>query len=70
MHVPEPVVGFAATPGGEGYWLVASHGEVYAFGDAKYYGSLGATDLHNLPVVAIASSRTVTGTGSCRVGER
>ena len=56
MHVPEPIVGFATTPNGKGYWLVGSHGEVYAFGDAGYYGSLGATNLHNLPVVAIASS--------------
>ena len=38
-----PSVGFASTPDGRGYWLVASRGEVYAFGDAGYYGSLGAT---------------------------
>jgi len=36
--------------------MVSSHGAVYAFGDARYFGSLGATDLHNIPVVAIAPS--------------
>ena len=49
-------MGFAPTPDGKGYWLVASRGEVYAFGDAGYYGSLGATNLHNIPIVAIAPS--------------
>ena len=31
----------AATPDGGGYWLVASDGGVFAFGDAGFYGSTG-----------------------------
>ena len=37
----QPVVGMAATPDGGGYWLVASDGGVFAFGDAGFYGSTG-----------------------------
>jgi hypothetical protein len=35
-----PVVGLAATPSGRGYWLVAAHGGVFAFGDAVYHGGV------------------------------
>ena len=31
----------AATPDGDGYWLVASDGGVFSFGDAAFYGSMG-----------------------------
>jgi hypothetical protein len=34
-----PVVGMAATPDGKGYWLVASDGGVFAYGDAPFAGS-------------------------------
>ncbi len=37
-----PVVGMAATPDGGGYWLVASDGGVFSFGDAAFHGSTGA----------------------------
>ena len=33
-----------ATPTGKGYWLVASDGGIFAFGDARFYGSTG--DIH------------------------
>ena len=33
----------AATPDGKGYWLVASDGGIFAFGDAHFYGSPGGT---------------------------
>ena len=33
----------AATTDGGGYWLVASDGGIFAFGDAVFYGSLGST---------------------------
>ena len=33
-HLTQPVVGMAADPVGTGYWLVASDGGVFAFGDA------------------------------------
>jgi hypothetical protein len=35
-----------------GYWEVASDGWVFAFGDAGFYGSLGATTLDK-PIVGI-----------------
>jgi hypothetical protein len=31
----------AAAPGDLGYWLVASDGGIFAYGDAGYYGSRG-----------------------------
>ena len=37
----QPVVGMAATPDGKGYWLVAADGGIFAFGDARFYGSTG-----------------------------
>ena len=39
----QPVVGMASTPDGQGYWLVASDGGIFAFGDAGFYGSTGGT---------------------------
>jgi hypothetical protein len=39
----KPVVGIAATPDGKGYWEVASDGGIFAFGDARYYGSVQYT---------------------------
>ncbi len=50
-----PIVDMAATPSGRGYWLVASDGGIFSFGDAHYYGSTGALSL-NKPVVAMAST--------------
>ena len=37
----KPIVGMAATPDGQGYWLVASDGGVFSFGDAAFHGSTG-----------------------------
>jgi hypothetical protein len=37
----QPVVGIEATPTGGGYWLVASDGGVFCFGDARFFGSMG-----------------------------
>ena len=42
LHLNAPVVGMAATPNGEGYWLVASDGGIFSFGNAGYHGSMGA----------------------------
>jgi hypothetical protein len=42
----------AATPDGRGYWLVASDGGIFTFGDAHFYGSTGAVNLTK-PVVGI-----------------
>ena len=44
-----------STPDGRGYWLVASDGGLFAFGDAGFYGSTGALVL-NQPVVGMAAT--------------
>ncbi|HVA06958.1 MAG TPA: immunoglobulin domain-containing protein [Acidimicrobiales bacterium] len=50
-----PIVGIASLPGGAGYWLVASDGGVFTFGQAQYYGSMGGKPL-NAPIVGIVST--------------
>jgi subtilisin family serine protease len=50
-----PVVGMAQTPAGLGYWLVASDGGIFSFGDASFYGSTGNLVL-NKPIVGMAST--------------
>ncbi len=54
------VVGMAATPKGDGYWLVNAAGAVRTFGAAHLYGSLGATPLAK-PVVGMAATPTGKG---------
>ncbi|HLF40661.1 MAG TPA: hypothetical protein VI854_04200, partial [Acidimicrobiia bacterium] len=49
----KPIVGMAPTPSGLGYWLVASDGGVFAFGDAAFHGSTGNLRL-NQPIVGLA----------------
>src|SRR5205085_4134434 len=36
-------LGMASTATGKGYWLVASDGGIFRFGDAGFYGSTGGT---------------------------
>ena len=48
----KPIVGFAATPSGMGYWEVASDGGIFAIGDATFYGSMGSQIL-NRPIVGV-----------------
>ncbi len=50
----------AATPTGQGYWLVAADGGVFRFGDAQFYGSAANLSL-NKPVTGMA--RIPNGTG-------
>jgi uncharacterized protein YkwD len=50
----------ASTPSGNGYWLVASDGGIFSFGDAKFRGSTGALTL-NQPIVGMAATRTGRG---------
>ena len=52
-----PIVGMATTSDGKGYWLVAADGGVFAYGDAAFAGSIGATRL-NAPIVGIAGNGT------------
>ena len=37
------------TADGAGYWLVASDGGVFAFGDAQFFGSMGGTPVEQVP---------------------
>src|ERR1700735_492688 len=45
----------AAPPDGLGYWLVASDGGIFSFGDAQFFGSTGAIHL-NKPIVSMAAT--------------
>ena len=55
MSLNRPVVGMTATPDGGGYWLVASDGGIFSYGDAHFYGSTGSLAL-NRPVVGMAAT--------------
>jgi len=48
-------VALVATPDGGGYWIAASNGGVFAFGDAGYFGSMGGQAL-NAPIVSLAAT--------------
>jgi len=50
-----PFAAIASTSTGDGYWVAAEDGGVFAFGDAAFYGSIGSTTL-NQPIVGIAST--------------
>ncbi|MHB8681548.1 MAG: hypothetical protein ACYDA2_05565 [Acidimicrobiales bacterium] len=54
-----PIVGIAATTDGKGYWAADAIGGVYAYGDAKYLGSIpGLNEKPNAPIVGIAANPT------------
>jgi parallel beta-helix repeat protein len=63
QRLNKPIVGLASTAGsvnpkngsivGDGYWLVASDGGVFNFGNAGFMGSMGGQPL-NKPIVSIA----------------
>ncbi|MGQ0826510.1 MAG: hypothetical protein ACT4OX_16015 [Actinomycetota bacterium] len=55
-----PVVGMESTPTGAGYWLVATDGGIFGFGDAPFLGSTGGAPL-NRPTVDMAA--TTSGAG-------
>jgi hypothetical protein len=55
MTLNKPIVGMAPTPDGGGYWLVASDGGIFAYGDAQFYGSTGSMTL-NKPIVGMAAT--------------
>jgi hypothetical protein len=50
----------ATTATGSGYWLVDSHGGVFAFGDATFFGSTGSLRLAK-PIVGILATSTGNG---------
>ena len=49
----QPMVGMSPTADANGYWLVASDGGIFAFGDAQFHGSTGNIRL-NQPVTGMA----------------
>ena len=54
-HLNKPVVSMASTKDGHGYWLAASDGGIFTFGDAQFYGSLGSKRLAQ-PIVGITAT--------------
>jgi uncharacterized protein YkwD len=60
MALNRAIVDIAATPSGNGYWLVASDGGIFAFGDARFAGSTGSLRL-NQPIVGMAATPTGNG---------
>ncbi len=50
-----PLVGVAPTASGQGYWLAASDGGVFSYGDAGFHGSAAGQQLSK-PIVGIAST--------------
>jgi ribosomal protein L24E len=55
-----PVLDSIPTPSGNGYYMVASDGGIFAFGDAHFAGSMGQTRL-NAPVKALVPDRDGAG---------
>jgi hypothetical protein len=60
LHLNAPLVGIAANPSHNGYWLLAQDGGVFTYGDTHFYGSTGGMRL-KAPVVGIAATRTGRG---------
>jgi len=54
-------VAIAPTFDGGGYWLVGRDGGLFAFGDAKFHGSVPGLHLHVSDVVGMVSSPTSGG---------
>ena len=65
LRLARPIVGMTATTDGNGYWLVASDGGIFSYGDAMFYGSTGSIRL-NMPIVGMAP--TPGGNGYYLVG--
>jgi hypothetical protein len=55
--VPVPVVGMTRTSTGRGYWLVGQYGNIYCFGDARFFGSDGGLRSVAHPIKAVVASR-------------
>jgi hypothetical protein len=60
MHLNSPIIAMETTPSGNGYWLFASDGGVFTFGDARFHGSTGG---YRLAFPAVAILATPTGHG-------
>jgi hypothetical protein len=55
LDLNQPIVGMATTPDYGGYWMVASDGGIFAYGDAPFDGSMGGRPLTK-PIVGIAAT--------------
>ena len=55
MHLNQPIIGMMPGPGGHGYFLVASDGGMFSYGDTNFYGSLGGVPIKH-PIVAAATT--------------
>jgi hypothetical protein len=53
-HGSSPIVAIADDGAGDGYWIAGANGSVYAFGKAKYFGSMGGKPLKS-PIVGLAA---------------
>lgn len=53
INLNQPIVGMTPTSDGQGYWLVASDGGIFTYGDALFYGSTGNIRL-NQPIVGMS----------------
>ena len=60
------IVGVVPTTDGGGYWVVGADGGVFAFGDAKFLGSLPGVEVHVSDIVGIVP--TPNGGGYWMVG--
>ena len=56
IHLNKPVVGMAAAPGGAGYWLVASDGGIFNYGERPVLRLHAAASALNKPIVGMAAT--------------
>jgi hypothetical protein len=56
----QPIVGMAARPQNDGYWIVAADGGVFCFGHAQFHGSAVA---HFQTARCVSLSVSTTGQG-------
>ena len=54
VHLNGPVLDSIPTRSGAGYYMVASDGGIFTFGDRPFLGSLGANPPPN-PIVSVAT---------------
>lgn len=54
-HSQGGAMAICRTPSGRGYWICADDGGVFAFGDARFFGSMGGHEL-TAPVVGMAAA--------------